>query len=175
MKTILLLVLILSCFSAEEAVKLLPKEMEPIVAELNSAKADATTKAIKKLQKVQVDLTKKGDLDGAMAAKKYIDDLQKALAFSGQENGSGDLPTLIIGTWDAVIPGWSNTFVIDKDLTFKTKDGYSGKVVIKKELISFLWNGLSVTSDIILTSDRNGTIRQSDRSETGTLIKRDSL
>jgi hypothetical protein len=171
---LLSVILSASCFAAEEAGRPLPKEMEPIVAELNSAKSDATAKAIKKLQKVQVDLTKKGDLDGALATKKYIEELQKPLRFTAQENVSGDLPALITGTWDAVIPGWGNTFVIDKDLTFKTKDGYSGKVIVKKEKISLVWNGLNVTSDITLTSDKNGTIKQSDRNETGTLVKRES-
>ena len=171
---LLLLAFALACSAEEEADKKLPKATDPIISELNVARTKAATEAIKKLQKVQGELTKKGDLEGAMATKKYIDGLQKSLVFSGQENGAGDLTTLIIGTWDAVIPGWGNTLVIDKDLTFKSKDGYSGKVIIKKERVSLIWNGLSVTSDIVLTSDKNGTIRQSDRSETGTLIKKES-
>jgi hypothetical protein len=81
MKTISALFLLIS-FSlsifADDAVKILPKITDPILAELNGAKADATAKAVKKLQKVQTELTKRGDLDGALAVKSLIENLSKS-------------------------------------------------------------------------------------------------
>lgn len=65
-------------FTAEEGVKL-PKAADVIVGEMNATKTKATIEAIKKLQKVQGDLTKKSDLEGAMSIKKFIEDLQKSI------------------------------------------------------------------------------------------------
>ena len=102
MKFIFALLLPLSfsfaCFAVEDADKQLPKATEPIITELNNARAKAATEAIKKLQKVQNELTKKGDLEGAMATKKYIEGLQKSL---GDDNKglSGTAPDPIIGKW----------------------------------------------------------------------------
>jgi hypothetical protein len=76
MKTfILMLSMLVSsvAFTAEETP--LPKATGPIISELNGARSKAAAEAIKKLQKVQADLTKKSDLEGAMAVKKYIDKL----------------------------------------------------------------------------------------------------
>lgn len=94
---------LVTCFASEEADKQLPKAMEPILARLNSARNEAATKAIKELQKLQGELTKKSDLEGAMATKKYIEGLQKSIK-DNKEIATNDLlgnslDDPIIGKW----------------------------------------------------------------------------
>jgi hypothetical protein len=81
MKSVFVILISISFFLsgfAEDAIKTLPKSTDPILAELNGAKTDATAKAVKKLQKIQIELTKRGDLDGALAVKSLIENLSKS-------------------------------------------------------------------------------------------------
>jgi hypothetical protein len=135
--------------------------MEPIVAELNSAKSDATAKAIKKLQKVQVDLTKKGDLDGALATKKYIEGLQKSIKDNKElaandlvGNPLDDAKNTIVGKWQ-----WSEgeTVVVTiKNDNTATGYGFSGKVTLMSAILTIKWDNGTIDT-ITLVNQKDGT------------------
>jgi hypothetical protein len=103
MKTFLTFILITGFCFAEEPVKPLPKDVQTIVdsreADLQAARIafdkavfEANKKAIVKMEAVVKSSTQKGDLDGALASKKFVEDWNKekeAVAVSGGMGGAG--------------------------------------------------------------------------------------
>ena len=103
MKTFLTFILITGFCFAEEPVKPLPKDVQTIVdsreADLQAARIafdkavfEANKKAIVKMEAVVKSSTQKGDLDGALASKKFVEDWNKekeAVAVSSGMGGAG--------------------------------------------------------------------------------------
>jgi hypothetical protein len=103
MKTFLTIILAMSFCFAEEPVKPLPKDVQTIVdsreADLQAARIsfdkavfEANKKAIGKMEAVIKTSTQKGDLDGALASRKFVEDWNKekeAAAVSGGMGGAG--------------------------------------------------------------------------------------
>lgn len=104
--------------SAAEAAKLPPKAQE-VMDKLEKSEAKLTTdykksvnaeraKTIGDLQKAQKDITKSGDLDGALAIKKQIEELQAKITADddtdllGTKNPKTDPAKLLVGKWDFV-------------------------------------------------------------------------
>lgn len=106
------------CFAEEPAPKPLPKDVQTIVdsreVDLQAARIafdkavfEANKKAIGKMEAVVKTSTQKGDLDGALASKKFVEDWNKekeAVAVSSGMGGAGpgekvDLEKKVIGTW----------------------------------------------------------------------------
>lgn len=119
---ILVLVAVLAPFAAPlstaEAAKLPPKAQE-VLDKLEKSEAKLTTdykksvnaeraKSISDLQKTQKDVTKSGDLDGALAIKKQIEELQAKIAADedtdllGTKTAKGDPAKLLVGKWDFI-------------------------------------------------------------------------
>lgn len=103
---------------AAEEVKLPPKAQE-VIDKLEKSEGRLTTdykkslnaeraKTINELQKAQKDVTKSGDLDGALAIKKQIEALQAKIAADeetdllGNKNAKADPTKLLLGKWDFV-------------------------------------------------------------------------
>jgi hypothetical protein len=120
MRHLLILLLLASALplSAAEAPKLPPKATEAM-EKLEKSEAKLTTdfkksvnaeraKAIVELQKAQKDVTKSGDLDGALAIKKQIEALQAKIAADeetdllGNKNAKADPAKLLVGKWDFI-------------------------------------------------------------------------
>ncbi|MBA3700322.1 MAG: hypothetical protein H0W78_15865 [Planctomycetes bacterium] len=104
--------------AAADAPKLPPKAQE-VVDKLEKSEAKLTTdykksvnteraKSISDLQKAQKDVTKSGDLDGALAIKKQIEELQAKIAADeetdllGNKNSKADPAKLLVGKWDFI-------------------------------------------------------------------------
>jgi hypothetical protein len=107
----------ISLAGAAEAVKLPPKAQEAmdkleksegkLTAEHKKAINAERNKTISDLQKAQKEITKSGDLDGALAIKKQIETLQAKIAEDDDTDllGAGktakvDPAKLLIGKWD---------------------------------------------------------------------------
>jgi hypothetical protein len=123
MKTFLTFILITGFCFAEEPVKPLPKDVQTIVdsreADLQAARIafdkavfEANKKAITKMEAQVKSSTQKGDLDGALASRKFVEDWNKekeAVAVSGALGGAGpgekknDLAKLIVGKWEVYV------------------------------------------------------------------------
>lgn len=105
-------------FAAAEEVKLPPKAQE-VMDKLEKSEGKLTAdykkslnaeraKSISDLQKAQKDVTKSGDLDGALAIKKQIEALQAKIAADedtdllGNKNAKADPTKLLVGKWDFV-------------------------------------------------------------------------
>lgn len=103
---------------AAEAAKLPPKAQE-VMDKLEKSEAKLTTdykksvnteraKSITDLQKAQKDVTKSGDLDGALAIKKQIEALQAKITADeetdllGNKTSKGDPAKLLVGKWDFI-------------------------------------------------------------------------
>jgi hypothetical protein len=102
-----------SAFAAEEPK--LPGDAQRSMDKLNKSEAKLTTdykksvnverlKTITELQKTQKDITKTGDLDGALAIKKQIEKLQELIAFDEDTDLLGnkkvmDFAKLMTGKW----------------------------------------------------------------------------
>ena len=117
MKIFLTIILAIGFCFAEEPAKPLPKDVQTIVdsreAELQAARIafdkavfEANKKAIGKMEVVVKTSTQKGDLDGALASKKFVEDWNKekeAVAVSSGMGGAGpkgdDLSKLIGKVW----------------------------------------------------------------------------
>lgn len=89
---------------AQEAMEKLEKSEGKLTAEYKKSLNAERGKTIADLQKAQKDVTKSGDLEGALAIKKQIEDLQAKIA----EDDEGDLlgerrmtpAKAILGKWD---------------------------------------------------------------------------
>jgi hypothetical protein len=89
---------------AQEAMEKLEKSEGKLTADYKKSLNAERGKTITELQKAQKDVTKSGDLDGALAIKKQIEALQAKIA----EDDEGDLlgekkltpAKMIIGKWD---------------------------------------------------------------------------
>ena len=101
---------------AAEAAKLPPKAQE-VMDKLEKSEAKLTTdykksvnteraKSITELQKAQKEVTKSGDLDGALAIKKQIEELQAKITADeetdllGNKNSKADPAKLLVGKWE---------------------------------------------------------------------------
>lgn len=104
--------------SAAEAAKL-PAKAQEVMDKLEKSEGRLTTdykksvnaeraKTISDLQKAQKDVTKSGDLDGALAIKKQIEELQAKIAADeetdllGNKNAKSDPAKLLVGKWDFI-------------------------------------------------------------------------
>ncbi len=93
---------------AQEAMDKLEKTEGKLTAEHKKAVNAERAKTISDLQKAQKDITKTGDLDGALAIKKQIEDLQaKILAdedtdLLGNKKAKADPAKQLVGKWDFV-------------------------------------------------------------------------
>ncbi len=93
---------------AQEAMDKLEKSEGKLTAEHKKAINTERTKTISDLQKAQKDITKSGDLDGALAIKKQIETLQAKIAEDDDSDLLGSKSTktnpakLLIGKWDFV-------------------------------------------------------------------------
>ena len=119
MRHLLILLLALALpLPAAEAPKLPPKATEAM-EKLEKSEAKLTTdfkksvnaeraKTIVDLQKAQKDVTKSGDLDGALAIKKQIEALQAKIAADeetdllGNKHTKADPTKLLVGKWDFI-------------------------------------------------------------------------
>lgn len=89
---------------AQEAMEKLEKSEGKLTADYKKSLNAERGKTVVELQKAQKDVTKSGDLDGALAIKKQIETLQAKIA----EDDEGDLlgekkltpAKMIIGKWD---------------------------------------------------------------------------
>lgn len=118
----LVLAVVLTLFAtplrAAEAAKLPPKAQE-VMDKLEKSEAKLTTdykkslnaersKTIGDLQKAQKDITKSGDLDGALAIKKQIETLQAKIAedddtdLLGEKKEKSSPAKMLVGKWDFV-------------------------------------------------------------------------
>lgn len=123
MRHLLIIALALVAFmalplSAAEAAKLPPKAQEAmdrleksegkLTAEHKKAVNTERIKTITDLQKAQKEITKSGDLDGALAIKKQIEELQAKIAAEddtdllGTKSSKSDPAKLLIGKWDFI-------------------------------------------------------------------------
>jgi hypothetical protein len=93
---------------AQEAMDKLEKTESKLTVEHKKAVNAERAKTISDLQKAQKDITKSGDLDGALAIKKQIEDLQaKILAdedtdLLGNKKSKADPAKQLVGKWDFV-------------------------------------------------------------------------
>ncbi len=123
--------------SAAEAPKL-PADAQKVMDKLERAESKLTsdykrsvnaerTKSITDLQKAQKDITKSGDLDGALAVKKQIEALLAKIADDEDTDLLGnkkkaDVAKLILGTWSwQKTNGVAGTFEALADGTFAAK------------------------------------------------------
>jgi hypothetical protein len=111
-----LIIAVMLPLAGAEAAKL-PSKAQEVMDKLEKTSAKLTTdykksvnaeraKTITDLQKAQKDVTKSGDLDGALAIKKQIEDLQAKIAADedtdllGNKKDKGDPAKLLAGKWD---------------------------------------------------------------------------
>jgi len=91
---------------AQEAMDKLEKSQSKLTADYQKSVNAERAKTITELQKAQKDITKSGDLDGALAIKKQIEDLQAKIAADedtdllGNKNAKADPAKLLVGKWD---------------------------------------------------------------------------
>jgi hypothetical protein len=142
-------------FSAEGD-KPLPKAAADVVAELNASKMLATQKAVKKLQVVMGDLTRRGDLDGANATKALIEGLQKGLEENAVQQTNpttemigkwlaGDVALTIFndGTWASPWKDFGGTWRLAKGQLELTSNKGNNQIIYfdPKEGAKWTWNG----------------------------------
>lgn len=157
----LLLILITGFCFAEDPVKPLPKDVQTIVDAREKALSEAriafdkavfkaNDDAVKKMETVVKTNTQKGDLDGALASKKFVEEWNKekeTVAVTGALGGAGpivkknDLANIILGEWKMKENGESVYF----DETGARYLNFTGKVtVINQKVISIKWNNNSI-------------------------------
>ena len=111
-----LMVTVTSPVIAAEAAKL-PAKAQEVMEKLEKSEGKLTVdykksvnaeraKSISELQKTQRDVTKTGDLDGALAIKKQIEELQAKITADedtdllGNKTAKADPAKLLVGKWD---------------------------------------------------------------------------
>jgi hypothetical protein len=191
MRYFILFILSITLFAAEDPTKpnpIVEKALNPSLVQATKAYESyknaldkISTQAVKDLEKAKSDAMKKGDLPTATALDNMVKDIKNGkladmVADSikpkeGTDLLGDDSKLTIVGTWEAAVPGWKNTIIVDKDMTFKTVDGYGGKVAFRKGEFTLAWNVNNITSTIILKDTKTGTIKQSDRPTVGTLTR----
>ena len=93
---------------AQEAMDKLDKSEGKLTAEHKKAVNTERVKTITDLQKAQKEITKSGDLDGALAIKKQIEELQAKITADddtdllGAKSSRGDPAKLLVGKWDFI-------------------------------------------------------------------------
>jgi hypothetical protein len=140
------------CFAEEPAPKPLPKDVQTIVDAREKALQDAriafdkavfkaNDDAVKKMEIQVKTSTQKGDLDGALASKKFVEDWNKEKesaavnsALGGQGPKENELAQKIVGKWVVAGKGW--TRVVDERGNVSTNDPkIIGKISIKNNKI----------------------------------------
>jgi hypothetical protein len=168
MRFIIMSLLTLGFCFAEEPVKPLPKDVQTIVdsreADLQAARIafdkavfEANKKAIGKMESVVKTSTQKGDLDGALASKKFVEDWTKekeTAAVTGSLGGAGpkvdDLSKLIVGKWKFQYKNINKNGIItiSKDNKVQLSDGNSGTLETIDDSILIKWENGSKWSVI---------------------------
>ncbi|MFZ2654110.1 MAG: hypothetical protein WAX69_04295 [Victivallales bacterium] len=97
MKKILNAGIISICISCCFILSAADKEVESILQERDASIARTNDEAVRKLEKVLVARTKKGDLDGAMAVKNLIQKIKSGEATTAAENAEVKVPEGIGG------------------------------------------------------------------------------
>ena len=92
---------------AQEAMDKLEKSESKLTFDYKKSVNTERTKIIGELQKAQKDVTKSGDLDGALAIKKQIEELQAKIAADDDTDLLGnktknDPAKLLVGKWDFI-------------------------------------------------------------------------
>jgi hypothetical protein len=167
MKTFLTFILITGfCFAEEPAPKPLPKDVQTIVdsreADLQAARIafdkavfEANKKAIVKMEAVVKTSTQKGDLDGALASKKFVEDWNKekeAVAVSSGMGGAGPVEKKeisIIGKWEW-FDGKIHSFEKGGTINSRFQDTWS---LEKDGSIRILWNGKKLNTVTFIDKD----------------------
>src|ERR1043165_1302327 len=91
---------------AQEAMDKLEKSEAKLTGEYRKSVNAERARSIADLQKAQKDVTKSGDLDGALAIKKQIEALQAKIAADedtdllGNKTTKADPAKLLVGKWD---------------------------------------------------------------------------
>ncbi len=89
---------------AQEAMEKLEKSEGKLTADYKKSLNSERTKTIVDLQKAQKDVTKSGDLDGALAIKKQIEELQAKIAEDDDADLLGEKKMTpakaVLGKWD---------------------------------------------------------------------------
>lgn len=114
---LILIVMVVSPVSAAEEAAKLPSKAQEVMEKLEKSEGKLTAdykksvnaeraRSISELQKTQRDVTKTGDLDGALAIKKQIEELQAKIAADedtdllGNKTAKADPSKLLVGKWD---------------------------------------------------------------------------
>jgi len=93
---------------AQEVIDKLEKSEAKITADYKKSVNSERAKSIVELQKAQREVTRTGDLDGALAIKKQIEALQAKIAADedtdllGNKTTKADPTKLLVGKWDFV-------------------------------------------------------------------------
>jgi hypothetical protein len=91
---------------AQEVMDKLEKTASKLTTDYKKSVNAERAKTITDLQKAQKDITKTGDLDGALAVKKQIEDLQAKIAADeetdllGNKKDKADPAKLLVGKWE---------------------------------------------------------------------------
>lgn len=178
MRTFMILVLALVVtvtlpLAGAEAAKL-PAKAQEVMDKLEKSEAKLTTdykksvnaeraKSITELQKAQKDITKTGDLDGALAIKKQIEDLQAKIAADedtdllGNKKAKADPAKLVLGKWDfQKTDGFAGVITFNADGNFVANvtmpiafPYVPGKWEVKGEQILLTWLGDATKLDTL--------------------------
>ena len=121
---------------------LMPTAAKAVIAKMDKSITDARIVAANALRKVQDTETKKGNLDGALAIKKKIEELLAQVDDGRDLLGEPTDPmALIVGTWHVTRPdGCNSMWVFNKDKTV-VGPGYAGVYQVKDNAIFITWNG----------------------------------
>lgn len=173
MKLLLLSLLSFTIYAAE-AVKL-PAEAQSAIDKADKSISGIQNKADSEIMKVrqalvailtrtQEAVTRRGDLDTALAIKAKVEELQKLMPddLGNQEPKIKLKPEdWILGDWELSFPGFSKIWEFKKDGTVTFSGGPIGKWVVKDTVIQVNWpSGNVETVDIpknLTSSETTGT------------------
>lgn len=162
MKIFLTFILITGFCFAEEPVKPLPKDVQTIVDAREKALQEAriafdkavfkaNDDAVKKMETVVKTNTQKGDLDGALASKKFVEEWNKekdSVAVTGALGGAGPGEKKNfdpVGNWQASHSnGWKGVYNLSKGGIIIP----NGKWKIKNDELIMSWNDKPGLTDI---------------------------
>ncbi len=128
-------------------------------AELTAAKADYAAqiekvtapikaKQITRLEKLKTQLTKKGDLEGALAVQDEIDAL------------ANDDESLLLGKWEMKLDmGYTSIWTFKKDGTVLSTNGIkSGRWTLGKKGVTLAWDNSDAKDLMVAPLKKGGTV-----------------
>jgi hypothetical protein len=168
MKSILAILFLASaCLWAADPT--LPPEAAKVVTEteaavekarlvFEAAKNKAEAEAAAKLEKIQVALTKKGDLDGALAVKAKVEELTKVEEnVLGLKPKPGPAVAQVAGVWQAECPGYRGVWTLTPDGKAVQDSGLAGTWSVDGQVVTTNWDGGIVESFTLAKGLTNGS------------------